>query len=378
MCISLDIETGKIVSCNQTLLNVLGYSREECLAMPLLNFYHSDYHQKVKENFTSLSTKGTIIYTEFRLLKKNGETIEVNLQFTTVKNSNGKMKYSNAVWRDVTEIKEAERALRKERLKVDQQNAIIEAKNQDILDSMTYAKRIQTAILPPINLVKDFLKDSFILYKPKDIVAGDFYWLETTENGVLFAAADCTGHGVPGALVSVICNGALNSAVREFGLVDPGKILDKSRDLVIQEFEKSEEEVKDGMDICLCKLEGNILSYSGANNPLWIIRNGELIEIKGDKQTVGRSRIYKPFTTHTTELQKGDSFYLFTDGFKDQFGGITRENGRKYMSNKFKNFLISIQGYSMEDQHKLLNQEFESWKGVLDQVDDVCVIGVKV
>jgi hypothetical protein len=245
----------------------------------------------------------------------------------------------------------------------------------EIQASITYAKRIQLAILPPNKLIKENLQDSFILYRPKDIVAGDFYWMEPTVNGVLFAAADCTGHGVPGAMVSVICNAGLNRSVREFGLSETGAILDKTRELVLQEFEKSEEEVKDGMDIALCKIDGASLSYSGANNPLWIVRKGEVLETKADKQPIGKYDSAIPFTTHTLELEKGDTIYIFSDGFPDQFGG---EKGKKYKSGNFKKFLVSIQDLSMDDQKNRLEQEFIRWRGELEQIDDVCVIGVRV
>ncbi len=271
-----------------------------------------------------------------------------------------------------------------QKLEVETQKLLVEEKNKDIMDSIAYAKRIQSAILPPGKIVKEYLKDSFILYKPKDIVAGDFYWIEHKDDKILFAAADCTGHGVPGAMVSVVCNNGLNRAVREHGLTDPGKILDKTRDIIIQEFEKSEEEVKDGMDIALCSLEfpspkerdGRVrLQYAGAHNPLWIIRNGEILETKSDRQPIGVSRISKPFTTHTIELQKGDTLYIFSDGYVDQFGG---EKAKKFKSKAFKKLLLSIQNKSMEDQRLLLDENFESWRGKLEQIDDVCIIGVKI
>lgn len=252
---------------------------------------------------------------------------------------------------------------------------LTEEKNQEILDSIKYAKRIQSAILPPDQLIKDQLPNSFILYKPKDIVAGDFYWLEKTEKGVLFAAADCTGHGVPGAMVSVICNGGLNRSVREFGLNDPGQILDNTRELVIQEFEKSEEEVKDGMDIALCKIEATVLSYAGANNPLWVVRNGEVLETKANKQPIGKFDNPAPYTTHSMQLEKGDSIYLFSDGFVDQFGG---EKGKKFKPSNLRKLLISIQNQSMEHQKTLLDEAFEDWRGTMEQIDDVCVVGVRV
>ena len=254
-------------------------------------------------------------------------------------------------------------------------NLLLEEKNREITDSITYAKRIQSAILPPDRLVKELLPESFVLYSPKDIVAGDFYWLEQREGKILIAAADCTGHGVPGAMVSVICNNGLNRSVREYGLTEPGQILDKTREIVISEFEKSEEEVKDGMDIALCSIEGMKLKYAGAHNPLWIIRNEEIIEIKANKQPIGKFDSLEPYTTHTIELIKGDNIYIFSDGYVDQFGG---EKGKKLKSANFKKILFSIQHKNMEEQRKHLAHSFEKWKGQLEQIDDVCVIGFRV
>ncbi|MCB9334744.1 MAG: tetratricopeptide repeat protein [Flavobacteriales bacterium] len=344
--------------------------------------------------------------------------------------------------------------IEEQKTEVEKAHHELEEKNQEILDSIAYAKRIQSAILPPTKLVKEYLPHSFILYKPKDIVAGDFYWMETItpssrhsvldtesantneiphqpfdsaqddtvrDNGlILFAAADCTGHGVPGAMVSVVCNNGLNRSVREHGLTDPGKILDKTREIVIAEFEKSEEEVKDGMDIALCSLKfmanrnpspANsqqstesrqlvaILEYAGANNPLWVIRplrhsvldtessnnqeiagrasndEFELIEIKADKQPIGKYAEPKPYTTHTIELQKGDSIYIFSDGYVDQFGG---EKGKKFKAKAFRELLLSIQQENMETQRELIDKAFEDWKGNLEQIDDVCVIGLRI
>ena len=252
---------------------------------------------------------------------------------------------------------------------------MIEEKNKEITDSINYAKRIQSAILPPTKMLDELLPNSFVLYKPKDIVAGDFYWLVKHNEKVLFAAADCTGHGVPGAMVSVVCNSALYQSVREYNLTEPGKILDKTREIVVEEFAKSEEDVKDGMDIALCSLEGNILQYAGAHNPLWIIRNNELLETKANKQPIGDFDNPTPYITHTIELQKGDSIYIFSDGYPDQFGG---PNGKKMKTAQFRTILMEIQEKSIEDQKVLLDNFFEEWKGKLEQLDDVCVIGIKV
>lgn len=292
----------------------------------------------------------------------------------------------------------------------------IEAKNRDITDSIQYAKRIQSAILPTNKLIKKYLPQSFALYLPKDIVAGDFYWMEalsfnchsallpagrhgdaespkkneiagqaSNDDLILFAAADCTGHGVPGAMVSVVCNNALNRAVREFQLTKPAEILNKTRELVIETFEESEANIKDGMDIALCSLQlnssfkegerGITLNYAGANNPLWIVRNNELIETKGDKQPIGKYMKKEPFTNHSIELQKGDTLYLLTDGFPDQFGG---KKGKKYKYKALKEKLLSINDLKLKEQKQALYKEFIEWKGDLEQIDDVCIIGVRI
>jgi serine phosphatase RsbU (regulator of sigma subunit) len=252
---------------------------------------------------------------------------------------------------------------------------ILEEKNTEILDSINYAKRIQSAILPSDEFVSQHFPNSFILYKPKDIVAGDFYWMEVTDEAVFIAAADCTGHGVPGAMVSVVCNNALNRSVREFGLRAPGEILDKTREIVIAEFAEGGEDVKDGMDIALLAFSNDKLKYAGAHNPLWVIRKGEIIETKADKQPIGKFEPILPYTTHEFDLKKEDSIYIFSDGFVDQFGG---DKGKKLKSQKFRDRLIEIQDRSLADQKADLDRAFEAWKGDLEQVDDVCIIGLRV
>ncbi|UKN01906.1 tetratricopeptide repeat protein [Paracrocinitomix mangrovi] len=266
------------------------------------------------------------------------------------------------------------RAAKKE---IENQKHIVEEKNQEILDSITYAKRLQNAILPTQETIDAHLKENFVLYLPKDIVAGDFYWMDYADGKTLLAVADCTGHGVPGAMVSVVCHNALNRAVREFGLREPGKILDKVTDLVIETFEKSTEEVKDGMDICLCSFdfENNQVLYSGANNGLYHIVNGELVEIKPDKQPVGKYADRQPFTTHSISSKKGDVFYLFTDGYADQFGG---EKGKKLKYKPFKEILLNNSQSNMWNQRTVLFDKFQTWKGDYEQIDDVCVIGVRI
>lgn len=260
---------------------------------------------------------------------------------------------------------------------VEEKKMLVEEKNTQILDSITYAKHLQDAILPPLGEIKKYLEESFVLYKPKDIVAGDFYWMEQAGESILIAACDCTGHGVPGAMVSVVCSNALNRTVKEFGVTEPGKILDKTRELVLETFEKSEGEIKDGMDISLCSIDKRTrkIKWAGAYNPLLYIHNNELRELMPDKQPIGEVDNPKLFTTHNLTLQQGDVIYLLTDGYADQFGG---PKGKKYKSKQLEGKLKSIMGKGMEEQKEILDKEFENWKDMLEQTDDVCLIGIRV
>lgn len=255
----------------------------------------------------------------------------------------------------------------------------IELVQKETEDSIYYAKRIQTAILPPNRVIKKALNNSFILYKPKDIVSGDFYWIQTDGNTVFFAVADCTGHGVPGAMISVVCMNALNRSIKEFNISDPAEILDKTRNLIISKFNKNSEKIKDGMDISLCALDtkNNILNWAGANTPLWVVRseNKELEATPPNKQPVGEHSFKEPFTSHSIQLLKNDMIYITTDGFADQFGG---KQGKKYRTIQLKSKLIELSEKPLNSQQELLDIEFERWKGELDQLDDICFMGVRV
>jgi sigma-B regulation protein RsbU (phosphoserine phosphatase) len=265
-------------------------------------------------------------------------------------------------------------------------NEIIEEKNKDIRDSINYAMRIQQAILPPLEKIDKVLNDYFILYNPKDIVSGDFYWhasVHTTPDNnepskeiVVLAAVDCTGHGVPGALMSIIGSTILNQTIKNAKINTPADALV----FLNQEINRNLNSIKDGMDISFCSI--NIaeleLQYAGANNPLYIIRNNQIIEIKADKKAIGgdtENAEIKTFTNHSIQLQKGDAIYLFTDGYADQFGG---PKGKKFKYKQFQDLLIEINSNSMTEQKQLLQQHFEKWKGDLEQVDDILVIGVRV
>ena len=262
---------------------------------------------------------------------------------------------------------------------INKQRKVITTVNDEMNESIRYAQRLQEGILVPEELQKEWLAESFIYFKPKDVVSGDFYWLEAVGNKVYIAAADCTGHGIPGAMVSMICSSVLNKSLYEDFVSEPSKILDNSRALVEERFVRSKDKIKDGMDISLCVLDKktNIIKWAGANNPLWVIKkDSEKVDAtKADKQAVGYVENPIRFTQHEIQLQKGDSVYLFSDGFQDQFGG---EKGKKYMVGKMKKFILSIQEQNMDNQLVSLDNEFNRWKGNHEQVDDVCIIGFRI
>ncbi len=259
----------------------------------------------------------------------------------------------------------------------EEQKKLVEIKQKEIIDSITYAKRLQNAILPPLDTIEKNLNNSFVYYQPKDIVAGDFYWMETVNDTVFIAAADSTGHGVPGAMVSVVCSNALNRAVKEFHLIDTGEILNKTRELVLETFKKNSNDVSDGMDISLLSINKTKkeIQWSGAYNPLWYVLDGELLQIKADKQPIGRSENPTAFTTQTIQYVDNTTFYLFTDGFADQFGG---PDGKKIKQKAFSDLLIKHHRKNSADQLEIIQSTFSDWKGELEQVDDVCVIGIRI
>lgn len=264
---------------------------------------------------------------------------------------------------------------------------IIENKNEiernakNITDSIRYAKRIQKAIYPTTGQFKKLLPESFIFFKSKGIVSGDFYWIEEKGNKILFAACDCTGHGVPGAFISIVTNNLLNQAVKEHGITKPSQILDEVNKGITTTLHQTQEDstVKDGMDAALCCYDRatGTLEFAGAYNGLYLVRKGELLEFKADNIPIGRfiGEAFKTFTNHEIITQPDDVVYLFSDGFADQFGG---PEGKKIKKNIFKNLLLDIWSLPMEEQREKLYNFFKSWQGELEQVDDVLVIGVRI
>lgn len=272
--------------------------------------------------------------------------------------------------------------LEEKNLLIQEKNKIVEEKNKDITDSIRYAKRLQTAILKPSQALPNYFEDGFILFRPKDIVSGDFYWFEKFGNLSLVAAADCTGHGVPGAFMSIIGCNLLSQAVNEYAITQPPAILNsinKGLTKVLQQKGDADSFVTDGMDIALVSFdpEKMMVEYSGAFNPMWLIRNGEVHEFAADKFPVGAfvdSQV-RQFASHKVPVQKGDMIYLFSDGFADQFGGPL---GKKFKYKPFQRILLDHYTRPGNEQSAALTLAFEKWMGRLEQIDDVLVIGIRI
>ena len=277
-------------------------------------------------------------------------------------------------------VKERTEEVVKQKEEIEKQRDEIAEKNKSITDSIEYAKRIQTAVLPSNDFAKEVLPEHFILFRPRDIVSGDFYWFTKKDNLLVIIAADCTGHGVPGAFMSMLGVSFLNEIVNRHDVSTAGAILTQLRADVKKTLgqEGKEGEAKDGMDIALCivDLENMKMQYAGAYNPLYICRNNELIEVKADRMPIG---IYikekESFTNNEIDLEKGDTFYLFSDGYSDQFGG---EDGQKFKSKNFKELLLEIYHKPMAEQREILNTKIDKWRGRWEQVDDIIILGIRV
>jgi len=250
---------------------------------------------------------------------------------------------------------------------------------KNVTDSIRYAKRLQESILPPDRRIRELLPNSFVYYRPKDIVSGDFYWFERAADKVLFAAVDCTGHGVPGAFMSLVGHNGLNQAVKERGRTRPSEILSELNRIAFDALHKDRDHslVRDGMDMALCSYDPArmVLEYAGANCPLYLVRHGEVLHFAPDKNAIGSFDLDgKHFTDHRIKLLAGDMVYVFSDGYADQFGG---PKGKKFLYRRFRELLVEISALDMETQRSKVHEAFNTWRGAHEQVDDILVIGVR-
>ena len=285
------------------------------------------------------------------------------------------------VLRSWRKTKSQNKIIENQKSDIESQKSKLEESHKEITDSINYAKNIQDALMTSSEYIKDALPESFVFFLPKDVVSGDYYWVyKFSEDEVFFTVADCTGHGVPGAFMSMIGTSLLNENIVDYKIHNPAEVLGNMRSKIIESLNdhSSKTNNKDGMDMALCKLnlKTKTLDYTGANNPLVHISDGKLNYIKGNSQPVGLSIIdNKPFTNHHVKLKKGDMIYIYSDGYQDQFGG---PRGKKYMVKKFKTFLSKLSQLSIEEQRVKIQEEFHGWKGNHDQVDDICVMGIRV
>lgn len=290
------------------------------------------------------------------------------------------MGFSIIIFKQYAEKKKANILLAEQNEQIKKQRDQIFQQKKEITDSIHYASRIQRAVLPSPKVLEDYNIQYFILYKPRDIVSGDFYWINAKDNKIIVTAADCTGHGVPGAFMSMLGMALLNEITSKSEVTSAAQILDELRTLVIKSLHQSGsvEETKDGMDMALCVFDSDLkrVQFAGAFNPLYLVRGNELIEGPADRMPVGfHDKQTTNFTNTEIPLQPGDTLYIFSDGYVDQFGG---ENGKKFMAKRFKQLLIDIHDKAMEEQKQILDVTITEWRGELDQVDDILVIGMRV
>lgn len=365
----IDIVDGRIHKTNPALGAMLGYSVDKLEHLSLFDLHPKNMLDKSSEVIADVWEKGGMVYQDIPFVKANGELLSVECSAKVMRYAERPSVLIYA--RDITERLRMEKDIRIK-------NELIEEKNKNITDSIRYAKRIQDSFLPSKIFMDENLQDYFVLFKPKDIVSGDFYWVNKSDDKVFFAAIDCTGHGVPGAFVSIVAFVHIQRSLVLYNKIIPSEMLDKLNDGVLEFFrQQGTSNIKDGMDIALCALDKKNmkLEFSGANNSMYLIRNGALKEIKADKQPIGEYLTRKNFTNIEIPLQKGDSIYLFSDGYPDQFGG---PKGKKFKYSQLEKLLLFIQDKSMEEQKEILNKKIDDWKTGFEQTDDITVIGVRI
>jgi PAS domain S-box-containing protein len=385
----VDIVDGRVHHCNPSACTMLGYSKSELESKLLFEIQPPEMTQKSSKTVADVWENKGLIFSDIPFITAQGERIPVECSAKVAEYAGRPAIIIYA--RDI-----------RERLKMQkeilEQQEVIRVKNKDITDSINYARRIQSAILPQEKDMAQHLNDYFVLYKPKDIVSGDFYWFATVvttipgqveqEPMALIAAVDCTGHGVPGAFMSLVGSTLLNQTITNPAVNHPSEALNYLNRELKKTLRRQVEEssIRDGMDMTFCAIDISRmkLEFSGANNPIYIIREKELIELKGDKQAIGSDsdETKTPFTNQYVDLVKGDTIYLFTDGYADQFGG---PKGKKFKNSQFKEILLSHSNKPMKDQRVILDNTIEEWKAykneigeMFEQVDDILVIGVRI
>jgi PAS domain S-box-containing protein len=346
----------------------LGYTKSEMITKSFLHFVMWEDHKDSLTELKAIKEGNSSGNFENRFYAKDGTIKWISWRTVSVPSEN----LIYAVGRNITEQKKTELALKEQSEKL---NELIRYKNS----GLRYGKLLQDAIFHDPETLKDIFTDSFVFHKSKDIVSGDFYWFKKNRDKAYIACADATGHGVPGAIISVLGVNKLHEIIASKSLLSPSKILNKLNELTYLALSKAKQgkkKVNDGMDASVFSvdLKTNKLQYAGANNSLYIVRNNNLLELKADKAGIGAKDTHT-YKNNSYQLKKGDMIYSFTDGYADQFGG---EKGKKFMQKRFKDLLISISNKDANEQKEILSQTIQNWMGDHEQVDDMCVIGVRV
>ncbi len=382
----VDISNGAILQCNPSAADLLGYIKADLLKKTLFNIQPPEFLNESSLRVADVWEKKGLIFTDIPFVNALGEVLPVECSAKVAPFAGRPAIVIYA--RDIRERLKLEREVR-------EQNKIIEEKNKDITDSITYAKRIQGSVLLHQESIKDLFNDSFIFFLPRDIVSGDFYWFDKViaTRGIknekkpvellCVAAADCTGHGVPGAFMSIIGNNLLTQTSSHPKVNSPAEALDfinkELKKILNNNISENDTFLRDGMDIALIAIEkeSKRLHFAGANNAIFIVRQNELIELKPDKFPITAALDQEPnhFTDKTFELQTNDCLYLFTDGYADQFGG---DRGKKFMYKRMKELFVEIANQTMAQQKAVIENTFHQWKGKTEQIDDVLVIGLKI
>jgi PAS domain S-box-containing protein len=381
----IDISNGGILQCNPSAGDLLGYSKNELLTKTLFDIQPQRLLNESSERVADVWEKKGMIFTDIPFVTAVGNELPVECSAKVAPFAGRPAIVIYA--RDIRERLKLESEIR-------EQSKIIEEKNKDITDSINYAKQIQGSVLLNKEALKELFTESFIYFSPRDIVSGDFYWFDSVmaNNGIkedreatnllCVAAADCTGHGVPGAFMSIIGNNLLTQTSTHPQVNSPGQALDfvnAEIKKILNNQSDDEHSLRDGMDIALIAVERNTkrLHYAGANNPIYIIRKHELIELKPDKFPITASLDQEEvhFTDKSFDLEVNDCVYLFTDGYADQFGG---DKGKKFMYKRMKELFVEIVDLPMKEQKQIIEKTFLEWKGKSEQIDDVLVIGLKI
>jgi len=375
---------GNIIFFNTAGEKLFGFSKDEIDNGIKPERIFANYElEKAKNNLQRIFDGEDSQGNEYLMMKKDGTKIPMKAYASRIL-KDGKPSGVRGVLIDITDQKLAEQQtqenlelIKYQKQQIEEQYEFVTKQNMEIVESMNYARRIQNALLPSDQAIKELINEYFILFKPKEIVSGDFYWVNSKDEKIMMAAADCTGHGIPGAFMSMLAIAFLNDIANSIIDPTPANILNQLRAHVIHALKQDSAHITsmDGLDIALCVIDTNKneIQFSGANNPLYAMHNNTLIEYPSDKMPIGYALKYNEFTNKTIKLNRGDTFYIFSDGYMDQFGGA---KNKKFKPHRFQQ-LIKIHKKPMHEQKEILYLTLEEWKGEKEQVDDIIIIGFR-